>query len=128
LLKLISVKFLIDENWLLCGKEVPKPELDSFSDDGLINRYKTIIKLFDTLIPRMDEYSLEYFEQSIEFSASILFNTDLNNINNSLYLKNIYSILNELEQIIYLVSKDTLKKVNVKNIVSYKKLLIIEYL
>jgi len=118
LLKLICIKFRINEDWMINGKGEPFLTIrdwDSHTDEGLKSRYSATSEVFENIMAERSESDLLNTIEAFSYLTSLLSGAKLSNENKAVYLSSIREIVDELEKLIFststimLLSKDNEK-------------------
>jgi transcriptional regulator with XRE-family HTH domain len=123
LLRLMSLKYNIDETWLTDGVGGPTPDWDIRTDEGVISKYNAMRVSFEKKIhSRTGEDLLSTVEAFAYFDA-LLSPRKLTDEDKTKYLASICSTVDQLEKLVFMVSSDSLlpSKRNVKSWFSLHK-------
>lgn len=104
LIKLICLKFDVNEEWLVHGKKhmfFRDNSFDVFSDEGLNTKYRIMKGFFEKYISKQTNENLYNIVQSYGNFVSFISASGLNSDNQAIYLKSIFNIMNILEIISY---------------------------
>lgn len=105
LIKLISIKFYIDEEWLLNGSEQPLYFMLN-NLDGILQKYKIVQSTFDNLMKHDNLeilYNIVNAYSSFVSSVCFAFRTDIN-FDSIIYIEKFAQIIDLLEKLIFRAS------------------------
>lgn len=125
--KLISLKYGINENWILTGKgemEDVAPEWDIEGTDGLMEKYKAMKLMLDNNLEtlKVNKDNLFCAVESFSFFTSIIGAIDSKDTECSTYLNLIYQYFDELEKYIFKYSYARKnKKINIEDMCALQK-------
>lgn len=105
LLKLLSVKFGIDEEWVIEGIGSPFPQWDPRDGDkGMLPKYKTMRILFERLLRNRSGEDLANTVEAYSLFVSLLSAKNLNAADTTEYVKSIRLTIDTLEELLFTVS------------------------
>lgn len=123
LIRLISIQFNFNEDWLLRGEGIPELNWDMSNDDGAINKYKEISFQFEKKVKSRTGKDLYNTIEAFSFFYALLVPRNLENSAITEYLENIRIIIDDLEKLTFKVSSRSLypKKTNAEGWLKYHK-------
>ena len=72
LIKLLCVRFNIDETWLVEGIGSPMPNFDVVSDDGLMSKYNTMRVMLEQMLKSRTGEELKSSVETFSYIVSLL--------------------------------------------------------
>lgn len=108
LIKLICMKYNIDEKWLADGVGSPDLGWDMSTDEGAIAKYNAMRVSFEQKLHRRSGNDLINTIESFSYLNSLLSPKNLNNDEKSKYLESVRAVIDEWEKFVFMVSNDTL--------------------
>lgn len=108
LIKLLCLKYNIDEEWLVEGKGDPDPGWDMSTDDGAISKYNAMRVTLERRLQQRSGEDLTNTVQAFSFFESLITPQKLNDAEASEYLKFVRLVIDEFEKLIFKVSCDVL--------------------
>lgn len=98
LIKLLCVRFNIDETWLVEGIGSPLPNFDDFSDEGLMSKYNTMRVILEQLLKVRTGEELKHTVEAFSYMVALLGANGVLPENREAYLKTVYNCILGIEQ------------------------------
>lgn len=98
LLKLLCLKFNIDEQWLIDGSGSSMPGFDLISDDGLMSKYNTMRFMLEQMLKARTGDELKNTVEAFSRLVGLLSANGLSNENRPAYLATVYESICMIEQ------------------------------
>lgn len=98
LIKLLCVRFNIDETWLVEGIGSPLPNFDVFSDDGLMSKYNTMRVILERMLKDRTGEELKYTVEAFSYMVALLGANGVLPENREAYLETAYNCISGIEQ------------------------------
>lgn len=108
LLRLMSLKYNIDETWLTDGIGGPDPGWDIRTDEGVILKYNAMRVSFEKKIHSRTGEDLISTVEAFAYFDALLSPRKLTDEDKTKYLASICSAVDKLEQLVSMVSRGTL--------------------
>lgn len=123
LIRLISVLYNFNEDWLIRGEGSPELGWDISNDDGAINKYKAMRLQFENKVKSRTGQDLYNTIEAFSYFDAILSPRNLAESAITQYLEYIEIIMDDLEKLTYKVSSRSLypKKTNAEGWLKYHK-------
>lgn len=123
LIKLICMKYNIDENWLINGTGYPEPGWDMSNDEGAIAKYNAMRVDFEKRLRQRTGENLANTIEAFSYLESLISPRNLSEIETSEYLESVRQVIDEFEKLIFMVSSQARipSKHNVKAWLKFKK-------
>ena len=86
LIKLMCVRFNIDETWLVNGTGSPSPNFNVISDEGLMSKYNTMRVMLEQMLKVRTGKELKSTVETFSYIVSLLTATGLSDENRVAYL------------------------------------------
>jgi len=98
LLKLLCLKFNIDEAWLIEGVGSPMPDFDTFSDDSLMSKYNTMRVMLEKMLKNRTGDELKSTVETFSYVVSLLTANGLSDDNRAAYLVAVCESISMIEK------------------------------
>ncbi len=108
LIKLICMKFNIDEPWLIDGVGSPTPDWDVRTDEGAISKYNAMRVSFEEKLRSRTGEDLTNTVEAFAYFDALLSPRKLSDEDKSKYLSSVSMAVDEYEKIIFAVSSSIL--------------------
>lgn len=105
LIRLISIKYNVDEKWLTSGEGHAESNWDMSTDEGAVNKYKAMRISLDKKVKSRTGRDLCNTINAFSYFEALLGPSNLSNELSSEYLENIKIIMDNLEKLTFHVSK-----------------------
>lgn len=106
LIKLISMKYNIDESWLIDGTGSPEPSWDMSSDEGAVAKYNAMRVDFEKKLRQRTGENLANTIEAFSYLESLISPRSLSEIETSEYLESVRQVIDEFEKLIFMVSSE----------------------
>lgn len=106
LLKLLSIKFNIDEEWLISGVGSPDPGWDIGTDQGVIEKYNAIRVQFEHTLRNRTREDLLHTVEAFAYLDALLSPKKLTDEDKSKYLASICATIDLLEKLVFKAYND----------------------
>lgn len=97
LIKLLCVRFNIDETWLVEGIGSPMPNFDTVSDDGLMSKYNTMRVMLEQMLKSRTGEELKSTVETFSYIVSLLTANGLSKENRAAYLAAVCESISMIE-------------------------------
>lgn len=97
LIKLLCVRFNIDETWLVEGIGSPQPNFDIVSDEGLISKYNTMRVMLEQMLNARTGEELKNTVETFSDIVSLLTANGLSEENRAAYLSTVCESISMIE-------------------------------
>lgn len=122
LIKLISLKFNISEQWLIDGSKGMVPDFDLITDEGIKSKYNEMRVLLERTLESRSGESLKHTVEAYSCLLSLVSTNGIQEENKEAYLKYLYEVISNLEFLEYktYLLKNFGRKKNYQALLAYK--------